>query len=168
MLKSVACLAALSAAACGGRGEFRPLRVGDTAPTYSATTLKGDTVTLRALRGQTVLLNVWATWCIPCKKEMPALEQLNAAFADSGLKILAVSVDEQGSDGDVQKFVDTYGIRFIVARDPDKRVSRAFRTLGVPETFLVDRSGRIARRWIGEFEPTSKETKDALRKALGG
>jgi cytochrome c-type biogenesis protein len=167
-MKRAVWLIGLCAVACGRSGEFRPLQVGDAAPTYSATTMRGDTIALRALQGRPVLLNVWATWCIPCRTEMPGIQQLHTAFADSGLEVIAVSVDEAGSDADVQMFVDTYGIRFTVLRDPDKRVSRAFRTLGVPETFLVDRQGKIARRWIGEFDPASEAVKTAVRQALRG
>ena len=161
-------LIGVSVAACGRRGEFRPLQVGDPAPAYSVMTMQGDAITLRGLEGHAVLLNVWATWCIPCQREMPALEALYATFADSGLRVIAVSVDAEGSDADVRRFVDSHGIRFTVARDPDKRVSRTFRTLGVPETFLVDRRGKIARRWIGAFDPTSEAVKTAVRAALGG
>jgi peroxiredoxin len=130
--------------------------------------MQGDTINLRALRGHPVLLNVWATWCIPCQQEMPAIERLDAAFADSGLDVIAVSVDEAGSTADVRRFIKTYGLTFTIARDPDKRVSQMFRTLGVPETFLIDRQGRIARRWIGEFDPTSAAVKTAVREALHG
>ncbi len=156
------------AAACGDAGDFRPLEIGDAAPAYSAPTMQGDTISLRSLRGRPVLLNVWATWCIPCRQEMPAIEQLHVAFADSGLEVIAVSVDEAGSNADVRQFIKTYGLRFTIARDPDKRVSQKFRTLGVPETFLIDRNGRIARRWIGEFDPTSEAVETAVRQALHG
>jgi peroxiredoxin len=166
--KWTAWLTGLAVAACSGRGEFRPLQVGDAVPDYSATTIQGDTITLHGLQGRPVLLNVWATWCIPCRKEMPALQDLYSAFADSGLNVVAVSVDEAGADADVRQFVEAHGIRFIVTRDPDKAVSRAFRTVGVPETFLVDRRGRITRRWIGEFDPASEATRLAVRQALGG
>jgi len=161
-------LLGIAALACGGNGEFRPLQVGDAAPAYAAQTVAGDTVTLGALRGHPVLLNVWATWCIPCRTEMPAMQQLHSAFADSGLKVIGVSVDEAGSDADVRQFIATSGITFTVARDPDKRVSRVFRTLGVPETFLIDRRGRIAKRWIGEFDPAGAAAKAAVRDVLHG
>ena len=165
-MKPVHWLVALSAVGCGARGEFRPLQVGDVAPPYAARTMRGDTVILRALLGRAVVLDVWATWCVPCRKEMPALQRLYAAFADSGLEVVAVSVDEAGSDADVRQFMRTHGIQFTVARDPEKRVSRTYRTLGVPETFLIDRTGKIARRWIGEFDPMSDMVKTAVRAAI--
>jgi peroxiredoxin len=165
-MRWLVCVAAV--AACGGGGEFRPLQVGDAAPAYSAVTMRGDTIQLRSFRGRPVLLNVWATWCIPCRQEMPAIEQLHAVFADSGLEVIGVSVDDAGSKADVQRFIDTYGLHFTIARDPEKRVSQTFRTLGVPETFLIDRRGRIAERWIGEFDPTSDAVKAAVRETLHG
>ena len=161
-------LIGVSAVACSANREFRPLRIGDAAPAYAAATTRGDTITLRALEGQPVLLNVWATWCDPCRAEMPGVQRLYAAFADSGLRVIGVSVDEAGSEAEVRRFIETYGIQFTIARDPDQIVARAFRTVGVPETFLVDRHGKIARRWIGAFDPMSEPVKTAVRKAIRG
>jgi peroxiredoxin len=98
---------------------------------------------------------------------MPAIERLSAAFADSGLTVIGVSVDDAGSAAEVRQFVAAHDIRFAIALDPDKRVARVFRTLGVPETFLLDRRGRVARRWIGEFDPGSEAVRAAVRQALG-
>ena len=167
--KRASALLTLAFAACaGGRQDFRPLKAGDVAPAYSSVTLKGDTVDLARLQGRAVLFNVWATWCIPCREEMPAIEQLHAVYADSGLAVVAVSVDEAGTDRDVGSFVETYGVHFTIARDPAKRVQRVFRTIGVPETFLLDRHGKIVRRWIGQFEPMSADSKKAVQEALRG
>ena len=154
--------------ACSGQKQFRPLAVGDPAPAYSVVTMHGDSVALASLSGRAVLLNVWATWCVPCRTEMPAIQRLYTQFADSGLTVIAVSVDDPGADAAVQQFIRTYGIGFTVARDPSKRVSRTFRTIGVPETFLLDRRGRIAKRWIGEFDATSEAVKTAVREAVNG
>jgi len=154
--------------ACGRAGDFRPLRVGDAAPPYAARTLAGDSLALDSVRGRAVLLNVWATWCTPCRQEMPAIERLFAAFADSGLTVIGVSVDDAGSAAEVRQFVAAHHIRFTIALDPDKRVARVFRTLGVPETFLLDRRGLVVRRWIGEFDPGSEAVRAAVRQALGG
>jgi peroxiredoxin len=169
-VKRVAAVLAVAALACSGeaRQSYKPLAVGDAAPDYVVTPLAGDSVSLADLRGTTVMLNVWATWCIPCREEMPAMQRLHTQFADSGLTIIAVSVDDRGSDKSVQKFLDDKGIEFTVARDHGRRVSRAFRTIGVPETFLIDRQGIIVKRWIGEFDPSSEETKALVRTAISG
>ena len=154
--------------ACSSGKSFRPLQTGDLAPAYSAATMKGDSVSLRALQGKAVLLNVWATWCDPCEKEMPAMEQLRAAFADSGLTILAVSIDDQGADPAVRRFIEDHAIHFTIGRDPAKKIQRVFHTIGTPETFLIDRTGKIAKRWIGQFDPGSEDTKAAVRQVIRG
>jgi len=159
-------IAAVVATSACDRG-FRPLEKGDAAPAYAAVSLSGDTVSLAHLRGHAVLLNVWATWCPPCRDEMPGFEQLSQTFRDSGLVVVGVSVDRGGSDSDVREFLTAHGVRFTIVRDPEERIARTFRTVGVPETFLVDRSGRIARRWIGQFDPLSPDVITDLRAALG-
>jgi cytochrome c-type biogenesis protein len=153
--------AALLLVACGGADRYRPLQVGDPAPAYAAPDLAGDTVALRALHGQAVLLNIWATWCAPCREEMPELQALHERFADRGLRILGVSIDASGAEDPIRYFVADYGLSFTILHDPAESVSRLFRTNGVPETFLIDTQGRIAHRWIGRFEPLSG---DALRR----
>ena len=162
----IAIVAAL--AGCSGQKSFRPLQVGDPAPAYSTRGLKGDTLAVRALKGKVVLLNVWATWCVPCEQEMPAIETLHRAFADSGLIIVAVSIDEPGNDATVQRFVESHRLHFTIARDPARRIERVFHTVGVPNTFLIDRNGRIARKWIGPLSLGTSEVPDAIRGALRG
>jgi peroxiredoxin len=152
---------------CAGETLYRPLRVGDPAPAYAAATLDGDTLALEELRGTVVLLNVWATWCPPCREEMPGLEALHREFSGQPFRVLGVSVDGATADREVREFVERNGITFGILRDPEERVVRAFRTVGVPETFLIDREGRIAWRWIGPFDPTAAEVKAKVRAALG-
>ncbi|MGH7462585.1 MAG: TlpA disulfide reductase family protein, partial [Longimicrobiales bacterium] len=82
------------------RVSIRALQAGDTAPKFAAVTLAGDTVSLSALRGRAVLLNVWATWCIPCRDEMPALETLHRERANDGLRVVSVSIDAAGMESD--------------------------------------------------------------------
>jgi cytochrome c-type biogenesis protein len=158
---------ALIATACAGGDDFRPLTVGDRAPAYTAVTLAGDTVSFRDFQGHVLLVNIWATWCTPCQQEMPGLQRLADRFADSGLSVVGVSIDAPGSDGAVRRFVDDHGIRFPITRDPGQRVTRAFGTIGVPESFLFDRQGRLVKRWIGEFDPTGEVALAAVRQADG-
>ncbi|HET9982545.1 MAG TPA: TlpA disulfide reductase family protein [Longimicrobiales bacterium] len=165
-------LAALAAAvvacgACTRSDEMRPLAAGDAAPAYGARGLEGDSLSLTQLRGNAVLLNIWATWCIPCRQEMPALDSLQRAYAAKGLKVVGVSIDEAGADDAVREFLRERGIGFTILRDPDERVTRSFRTSGVPESFLLDRQGRIVRRWIGAFQPAAAETRTSVERALG-
>jgi peroxiredoxin len=154
--------------ACAGEWEeaFRPLDVGSPAPAYAAATLAGDTVSLADLSGRAILLNVWATWCIPCREEMPALARTHRALVDSGLVVLGVSVDNARATGEIGRFADEYRIEFMIAHDPGLQVQRTFRTIGVPETFLIDRSGKIVRRWIGQFDPESPDARASILAAL--
>jgi peroxiredoxin len=162
----VLAVAALGSACREEAAGFRPLGVGDSAPAYAATTTSGDTVTLAALRGRGVVLNVWTTWCPPCREEMPSLDSLQQRFADQGLVVAAVSIDAAGDAAAVEAFAREFAPDVIVLHDPARRVERAFRTIGVPETFLIDREGRIARRWIGQFDPLSDDAIEAVRTAL--
>jgi peroxiredoxin len=165
-MKAVSLLLVGLLAGCGGSDQYRPLAVGDPAPVYAARTLAGDTVALASLQGHPVLLNVWATWCVPCQEEMPAIERLSERFADSGLTVVGVSVDDGSADKAVQQFVQDHGITFTILRDPSLRVQRIFQTFGVPETFLLDREGRIAKRWVGAFDADGDSTFAEVRAVL--
>ena len=163
---AVCLLLQLSVSACGaGEHRGRP-SAGEPVPAYSAVDLAGDSVPLSSLRGNAVLLNVWATWCPPCREEMPELERLHRTYADSGLRVVAVSIDGQGAEALVREFVEEFGVTFTILRDPDERVSRIFAMTGVPETFLIDRRGRLVKHWLGKFDGREAGAAAALRKAL--
>lgn len=149
--------------ACADTNEFRPLVSGDPAPGYAAPSLAGDTVSIASLNGDVVLVNVWATWCIPCREELPALQRLHEQRRDDGLHIVGVSVDAHGED-QVRGFAEDLGISFTILLDPRGTVKRTFRTTGVPESILIGRDGRIVARWFGAFDPFS----DAARQAIDG
>lgn len=146
--------------------ERIPSNVGDTAPAYAAPSLSGDTVSLAQLRGSVVLLNVWATWCIPCRKEMPELQALHTENAARGLRILGVSVDEAGSDEVIREFTGELGITYTILRDPSERVSNTFAIIGVPASYLIDRQGKIVWKHLGPFTRTDPGLTKALRSAL--
>lgn len=135
------------------RARSLPPVPGNPAPEWAGTTLAGETLSLTHYRGQVVLLNVWATWCAPCIREMPGLQALHDHFAERGVVVVGASVDRRAARDDVARFVDDLGIRFPILLDPDQQVMSRFRTLGVPETFLIDAEGIIRHRWIGEFDP---------------
>ena len=98
--------------------EIFPVEVGSSAPAFTATDLKtGQSATLADYKGQVVLLNVWATWCEPCKIEMPSMEQMEKELGPQGLKIVAVSIDEGGPDA-VRQFAQDYGLTFRILQDP--------------------------------------------------
>jgi cytochrome c biogenesis protein CcmG, thiol:disulfide interchange protein DsbE len=146
--------------------SIRALQVGDEAPDYAAATVFGDTLRLADLRGDVVLLNIWATWCIPCREEMPALQRLHREYGEVGLRVVGVSIDAAGMMPDILHFTDQFAISFPILHDPAEGVMRAFRARAVPETFLIDREGRIAQRWIGKFDPYTREALSTLERTL--
>lgn len=126
-------------------------------------------VQLGEFRGRVVLLNFWATWCPPCREELPALEEVARSFADEGLTVLTVSVREPADT--VRKFVQEMGLRLPVLLDADGDVGDRYGVLAIPTTVAVDRSGRIVgkivgyREWLG---PPAQEYVRALLRDPGG
>jgi cytochrome c biogenesis protein CcmG/thiol:disulfide interchange protein DsbE len=123
-----------------------PIGVGRLAPDFSAVDVNtGKAKSLFAdYRGYVTLVNVWATWCEPCKKEIPALDSLYRVMGPRGLKIAAVSIDK-GDPAPVKKFMDDFGVTFDVLHDPAGTIQQTYQSTGVPESFLLDRDGRIVR-----------------------
>lgn len=140
--------------------------VGEAAPAYAAVTLTGDSVRLADLRGQPVLLNVWATWCPPCREEIPVLQALHEELAAEGLRVVGVSVDNAAADEAVVAFRRNFGMTYAVWRDPAQRVSSAFRTRGVPVTLLVDAEGIVRWRHLGPITADDPALQAALESTL--
>ena len=128
--------------------ELFTVEPGMKAPEMTAVTLDipPATRTLADYKGNVVLLNVWATWCGPCEAEMPSMERLHRSFADSGLKIVAVSIDDAGHEDAIRAFIERYDLTFEILHDPTKRIIDQYRTSGVPETFVIGRDGIIRRK----------------------
>jgi peroxiredoxin len=141
------------------------LRPGAAAPGFRLPSLDGASVDLASLRGRVVVLNFWASWCPPCVAEMPSLDRLNRALGDKGLVVVSVSVDEDEST--LRQFVKRLGVGFPVLRDPDAHVAREYRTTGYPETFVLDRAGKIVRVFVGPADWDSPEILDYCRGLLG-
>ncbi len=142
---------------------------GKRAPNFTAKDIQtGDSVSLhQASDGRVTLINIWATYCIPCRAEMPAMEALYKELGPKGLRIIAISVDE-GNTADVQKFVAQYGLTFDVLQDQSGDIQRVFQTTGVPESFLLDRKGIIAYKIIGEHPWSSPSSQRKVANLLGG
>ncbi len=142
--------------------------VGSSAPNFRALNLKtGDTVSLsRTYKGQVVLVNIWATWCVPCRQEMPAMEKLYQEFGPKGFKIAAVSIDE-GDTKDVLSFAAKFKLTFDILHDGDGSVREAFQTYMYPESFLVDRNGVIVKKAIGEHPWSSEANRHLVAELLG-
>lgn len=149
-------------AACTGVERAGP-RVGAPAPDYTATDLVGDSVSVSSLRGQVVLLNLWATWCVPCRHETPYLQSLNEEHADDGLTIVGISMDSRDARDQVEEFVKEYGVTYRILVDPQMVGLDTWHVLGLPASFLIDREGTL--RWM-RFGPVSADDEEFTR-ALG-
>ncbi len=153
-------------AGCGAEGREGPAAVGQPVPSYSAASMVGDTVSLAQLRGNVVLLNVWATWCPPCREEMPGLEALHQELAPQGLRVVGVSIDRGSATPAIAAFLRDNSITFPILHDSEERITRVFRTVGVPETYLIGRDGILLNRWIGKIDPASQSVRGPVERAL--
>lgn len=158
----------LSAAACGLGDVPRAPEVGAAAPEYAAVDLAGDTISLESLQGEVVLLNVWATWCLPCREETPALQRLHERLNDQGLRIVGVSIDARGETQAVADFVESYGVTYDIWLDPAEQIISTYRVIGVPNTYLIDRDGIIRWKHIGPVLDDDPQLLAMLEEALQG
>jgi len=133
-------------------------------PAYNAELLDGSSFNVGNERGNVVLLNLWATWCGPCRFEIPELEKLHKEYAAQGFKVVGVSLDESGKEA-VQQFVDENAMTYPIALDPEGRLANVFQTTVIPTTVLIDRSGNIVWKKLGPVQ-LNDELKQALDKAL--
>ncbi|MBX3132333.1 MAG: TlpA family protein disulfide reductase [Gemmatimonadaceae bacterium] len=148
---SVAVAVAVAALTSCGDAPARGgvVAVGQPAPAYAAQRLDGTPVTLAEQRDNVVMLNVWATWCKPCREEIPALDSLHREFGARGLRIVGVSIDVSSDTAMIAGFARELGASYELWLDPDDRASFTFRALGVPSTHLVDRAGTLRWRHMG-------------------
>lgn len=124
--------------------------MGKEMPSFSLMDMSGKTVSQDTFRGKVLLINFWATWCAPCKVEMPSLNNLFRRLRDRGLMVLAISVDD--SDEAVHKFLKETPLDFPVLRDPQIDVSMKYKVYAYPTTFLVDKRGLIKKNYMGESD----------------
>ena len=161
-----AALLSLSASSALGAGvglTFPSLSPAERAPLFELKDLNGQVHTLDQYKGQVLLVNFWATWCQPCRAEMPALERAEKALADIGVKLLAIDYGEP--EEDVQAFAEETGTGITLLLDPKGRQARAWPLRGLPTTFIVNRAGMITHKIQGERAWDSEEVLAALRKA---
>ena len=142
--------------------EFYP------APDYQAITLDNEVVSLTDYKGKVILVNLWATWCEPCRDEMPLLEDLSQTFSHADFEVIGVSIDETGFEKKIQQILDSGEISYEIWLDPSNKFQFKFRTIGVPESFLIDREGMIVHQWKGEFDPMSEETINIVESTIEG
>lgn len=149
--------------------ENSGVAIGQKAPDFRLVHLAtGDSVSLHELgQGHVTLVNIWATWCLPCKEEMPAMQLAYADLAARGFRILAVSIDD-GDGTNVREFATAFGITFDILQDRSGAIQQAYQTTGVPESFLLDRDGRIIKRVIGQHDWASAANRNLIERYLGG
>lgn len=139
------------------------------APDYEAPYLFSDQVmNLRDFRGEPVLLYSWATWCTICPTQTPLMEELYQEYGPQGLQLIGVNLDTAASDETIAEYLRDKGVTFPNVADENGRFMRAFRTFGVPDSFLIDRNGNIAHHWIGAFEPLADENRAVIEAVLAG
>lgn len=133
-----------------------PVEVDFAAPSLTLMDLQGVLHTLEDYRGQVVLVNLWATWCPPCKAEMPTLQEYYESHADDGFMLVAINDGDPKED--VVTFANDYGLTFPVWLDPNyDATERAFKTLNLPSSFVIDRNGTVRLRWVGEIKRETLE-----------
>lgn len=136
------------AEAASARSDRAPLpQTGFAAPDFTLETLNGQTVSLLSLRGQAVLINFWATWCPPCRAEMPAIQQVYDRYRDRGFTVLAVNLQE--SDAQVAAFAEQLGLTFPIPMDRSGSVFAQYRVRALPSTFFIDKRGIIQNVTVG-------------------
>jgi cytochrome c biogenesis protein CcmG/thiol:disulfide interchange protein DsbE len=158
--------AALLLAACGDAPGGGPVKVGDAAPAYAAETLDGERASVELMRGRPVLLNVWATWCHPCRQEIPALEQLHQRYGPRGLHVVGVSIDQRDQETGIREFLQEYGASYPIWLDPDSEVTTAYSTMGVPSTFLIGPDGTLLWKHMGPVTADNAELLKLIEKSL--
>jgi len=167
-----AVLAIVAAIAYGAtqylRKEIFPVELGSKAPDFKAFTL--DSIPrekrLADYRGRVLMINVWATWCLPCRVEMPSIEALNKDYAAKGLKIVAVSIDDPGTDATIRAFVKQYGLTFEILHDPQGRISDLYDVTGYPETFIVGKDGIIRKKLMSATDWNSPDARALVDRLL--
>ena len=143
-----------------------PVAAGKVAANFKLHDLDGHEVSLSSLRGKVVFLNLWATWCEPCRREMPSIEALYEKFGSGkSFVILAVSEDSDGSKA-VAPYVKKSGYKFEVLLDPRNDVGEVYDVSGIPETFIIDRDGRIVAHHLGPYDWSNPDIRDALEELI--
>lgn len=140
-------------------------RVVEAAPDFALADLTGKTVRLSDLRGKVVLLDFWATYCLPCQDAIPELVELHKANQAKGFEVVGISVDAYS--GHVPDFAKEHKMSYTVVLDPDQGTAKTYGFSQLPTTFLIGRDGRIIRKWLGYNEIIGSEIKEEVKAALG-
>ena len=158
------------------RDNINPVVAGSPAPDFAVHDLQGTPKSLGEYRGKVLLLNIWATWCTPCKEEMPSMQRLYDEIQDEDFQVLAVSIDRAPQDhdptnpldGKLRAFADSLGLTFTILHDPSGEISVTYQTTGVPESYLVDRQGIIMEKISGPRAWDAPRSVEHIRSVLDG
>jgi cytochrome c biogenesis protein CcmG/thiol:disulfide interchange protein DsbE len=143
--------------------DFRAVPVALSAAHGAAT---ATPKTIADYKGQVVLLNIWATWCTPCRAEMPSIERLHREMRSQGLKVVAVSIDNPGMERAIRDFANELGLDFEILYDATGRIRDDYQSSGVPETFIIGKDGVIRKRVIAATDWNTESQKALLRQLL--
>jgi cytochrome c biogenesis protein CcmG/thiol:disulfide interchange protein DsbE len=137
-----------------------PTAIGNVAPDFTLTDLDGNPIHLAELRGRPVVVNFWASWCVPCIEEFPLLRDAAGRHADDGLVVVGIVYQDRAQAA--RDFMERFGATWAAAADPEGRVADAYGILAPPETFFIGRDGRIAARVLGQFSSATLDEKVAV------
>jgi peroxiredoxin len=157
---------ALGAAALTWVAPDQRVEINHPVPNFRAVDLgTRDSVSLEDYRGSVTLVNIWATWCLPCREEMPAMQRLYDSLKSRGFRIAAISIDE-GNSEDVVAFAQKLGLSFDILHDRSGIIQQLYQTTGVPESFLLDRRGILVKRVIGAHDWASPANRSTVERLL--
>jgi cytochrome c biogenesis protein CcmG/thiol:disulfide interchange protein DsbE len=146
--------------------KYEPLTVGKAAPDFQLPDLNDKEIRLSDYRGKVVFLNFWATWCKPCREEMPSMEVLYKNFEKDGLVILAVSIDRVTTKKEIPPFVKSLNLTFPVLVDSWGQTDKRYKLMGVPETYIIDREGTLREKVIGPRDWTRLDNLQILTQLI--
>ena len=146
--------------------KYEPLTVGKVAPDFQLPDLNDKEIRLSDYRGKVVFLNFWATWCKPCREEMPSMEVLYKNFEKDGLVILAVSIDRVTTKKEIPPFVKSLNLTFPVLVDSWGQTDKRYKLMGVPETYIIDREGTLREKVIGPRDWTRLDNLQILTQLI--
>lgn len=135
----------------------------DTAPAFDLPTTTSN-ISLNKLAGKVVYLDFWASWCTPCRKSFPWMQEMQAKYKDKGLVIVAVNLDKSKEKAD--EFIKEFDNNFIIAFDPEGSIAEKYKVMGMPSSYLIDASGQLRSSHIGFRESDTDKLENAIRNLL--